>query len=380
MSQPPPPPPPRYAWATLLTRPSYLPGALLLAHSLRRVRSAYPLVVLATPSLPASAVAALTQLGVEVQHVAPLRPAMPVSVVAERFADTWDKLRAFGMEGYEVPTLPSLLDAFADLTKPQRVVLIDGDMLVLQNMDDLFTLPLPGTDWIAANHACVCNWGRDAWAPSDWRPWTCPYTPVAGPHAPATQITPRSPPTYTLLNSGLVVLHPSPAALAGITSYLSSSPLVPTFAFPDQDLLGAYFKDRWLPLPWDVNAIKTARYWHPNLWADAAVRNLHYIVDKPWAAAPARCPVPEDRTTHGWWWAQFYEWRREARARGCEDAVRECERWMLGRKGEDSGGEIDVGDVESWEESVREEAQGRPKGYAWPPGERWGVEVDGVQW
>lgn len=49
----------------------------------------------------------------------------------------------------------------------QRAVLIDGDMLVMRNIDDLFDLPLP-PDWIAANHACVCNLDRQPWAPKDW--------------------------------------------------------------------------------------------------------------------------------------------------------------------------------------------------------------------
>jgi hypothetical protein len=124
----------RRAWVTLLTRPSYLPGVLVLHYSLQRVKSAYPLIVLITPTLPSSSVAAMRALGIQVEQVEPLRPLVPVSIVAERFADTWDKLRAFGLD----------LD---------RAVMIDGDMLLLQNMDDLFDMELPadGTG-IAANH------------------------------------------------------------------------------------------------------------------------------------------------------------------------------------------------------------------------------------
>ena len=40
-------------------------------------------------------------------------------------------------------------------------------MLVRRNMDELFSLQLP-PDWIAANHACVCNLDRQPWAPEDW--------------------------------------------------------------------------------------------------------------------------------------------------------------------------------------------------------------------
>jgi lipopolysaccharide biosynthesis glycosyltransferase len=58
-----------------------------------------------------------------------------------------------------------LIESF--LICEQKTILIDGDMLVLQNMDELFSLDLPA-DWIAANHACVCNLDRAPWAPKDW--------------------------------------------------------------------------------------------------------------------------------------------------------------------------------------------------------------------
>lgn len=93
---------PQRAWVTLLTRSSYLPGVILLAHSLRRVKSAYPLIVLVTESLSPDSMTALKEIELEVRRVEPLRPKTTVSVVAERFADTWDKLRVFGLEGYEV--------------------------------------------------------------------------------------------------------------------------------------------------------------------------------------------------------------------------------------------------------------------------------------
>lgn len=40
-------------------------------------------------------------------------------------------------------------------------------MMVMQNMDELFDLDIP-RDWIAANHACVCNIAKAPWAPVDW--------------------------------------------------------------------------------------------------------------------------------------------------------------------------------------------------------------------
>jgi inositol 3-alpha-galactosyltransferase len=49
----------------------------------------------------------------------------------------------------------------------QRLVLIDGDMMLKQNMDELFNIPLE-PDQIACNFACVCNLDKSSWAPEDW--------------------------------------------------------------------------------------------------------------------------------------------------------------------------------------------------------------------
>jgi inositol 3-alpha-galactosyltransferase len=173
-------------------------------------------------------------------------------------------------------------------------------MLLLQNMDDLLEDPLP-EGWAAAVHTCVCNWTRDAWAADDWRPWTCALTHAqvhdgAPPQPAACGV--RPPHTHALMNSGLVVLSPSPALGAAMEAFVRESPLVPKFAFPDQDALDEFFAGHWKALSWNVNAIKTARYWHPRLWRDAGVRNLHYIVDKPWAVRKEQWAA-DDIITHG---------------------------------------------------------------------------------
>jgi len=340
------------AWVVLLTRSNYLAATILLHYSLQRLKSKYPLYVLVTPTLPQSSKQALKDAGCPLIEVDVLRPQVEVSVVAERFADTWDKLRAFGLEGFD------------------RVVMLDADMLIMQNMDELFEMELP-RDWIAANHACSCNWSRDKWALDDWRPWNCPWT-----HAQITgELTPsyNSKPTHALLNSGMVVLHPSPKLLDEMIEYLHTSPLVKTFSFPDQDFLTNYYQGKWKNVGWTYNAIKTARYWHPKLWRDAEVRNLHYIVAKPWTTPVEKWTAAEgdDRITHGWWWHMWYEYKKQDGTPA--SVIEECEKNMLGPG-------VEVGPVESWEESVKAEAGGRERNGTWPPGKPWGVTVDGVEY
>lgn len=86
----------RFAFVTLLTKISYLPGTLVLDYGLRAVNSRYPLVVMVTPSLPDEARAALRNRGILMREVQPLRPLQGTHVLVAhdaRFADTWTKLR-----------------------------------------------------------------------------------------------------------------------------------------------------------------------------------------------------------------------------------------------------------------------------------------------
>lgn len=101
------------AWVVLLTSLSYLPGVVVLAHSLRRVQSKYPLIIAVTPSLPKEKVDFLDKLSLDVVVVEPLKPNVEVSIVADRFEDTWTKLAVFGFEGVEV----NLRDTSLNLSK-----------------------------------------------------------------------------------------------------------------------------------------------------------------------------------------------------------------------------------------------------------------------
>jgi len=180
-------------------------------------------------------------------------------------------------------------------------------MIVRQNMDELMDLELPSSEWIAAVHACACNPMKYAHYPADWKPENCAYTPLVYPESLtlATPITPNSPRAYGLLNSGLVVLTPSKQVMNELETFLATSPLVPDFKFPDQDLLAAVFEGRWKPLPWKYNALKTLKMIHAPCWNDKDIHCLHYILrDKPWHYRRGEAP-PEYEYLHVWWWDTF---------------------------------------------------------------------------
>jgi len=86
----------RVAYVTLLTRTSYLPGVLVLDHTLRLVHSAFPLIVMATPTLPEDALGVLKRRGISIRSISSLHPPEGLHSLSPqdaRFADTWTKLR-----------------------------------------------------------------------------------------------------------------------------------------------------------------------------------------------------------------------------------------------------------------------------------------------
>ncbi|KAK8861797.1 NADP-dependent oxidoreductase domain-containing protein [Apiospora arundinis] len=314
--------PQRYAYVTLITRASYLAGVVLLADTLRRHGSRHPLIVLYTPKLSGDAVRALEleapRQNMVLRRCGYLLPPgdTKITLIAERFEDTWTKLRVFELcVDFDV------------------VCYLDADMAVFRNPDAIFDRvekELPA-GWLGANHCCVCNRDRDPWAPADWHQENCAYTPVSHPGG---LTKPTQPPSddddsidlgaaqegpsraHRLLNGGMFVFRPTPELRDSLLSFFSTNAtLLSTFKFPDQDFLARYFRGRWHALGWQYNALKTMRYWHPNLWRDEEVVCLHYIVDKPWAQRVGEDGVAgykgRDGVTHQWWWQAYKTWEAE---------------------------------------------------------------------
>lgn len=164
---------PHTVWASLITNMDYLPGLLTLYHSLYNPKpdsraqpdncapstpSRYSFVAFYTSTFPPEGLKALQSRGIRAQWVPSVTPASSRSYTQDpRFAETWNKLVAFSLTEYE------------------RVVLLDGDILVRRNMDELMELELDGGEGsdergrvFAAAHACACNPLRKAHYPETW--------------------------------------------------------------------------------------------------------------------------------------------------------------------------------------------------------------------
>ncbi|MBG6190129.1 alpha-N-acetylglucosamine transferase [Arthrobacter sp. CAN_A212] len=248
------------AWVTLLTQPNYLIGVRTLRASLERSDSTVPFVVMVTEGIDEQTRRLLQDDGCLLRDVAPLRPAGGAvdSYANSRFAEVWTKLAVWG------------------LTEFERVVFLDADMLVTQNMDELFSLEL-ADGAIAACHACRCNPNRIASYPPSWTPETCFYTHCGG----RDHVTEPGA-TDNYLNGGFLLLSPDEAVFADMVGRLAAVDDLSRFPFAEQDFLNEFFRDRWRPLPYVYNALKTLQHQHPSVWDSASVKNIHYIIDKPW--------------------------------------------------------------------------------------------------
>ncbi|KAF7339366.1 hypothetical protein MSAN_02150500 [Mycena sanguinolenta] len=282
------------AYVTLLTKVSYLAGTLVLWYGLQESQSAYPLVVMVTPELEQDARNVLEKFGIRMIEVQSLLPEDGVHKLSEsdkRFHDTWTKLRQ----------AISVADGVFWLIEFDRVVLLDSDMVVKKNIDDLMTMELP-KGGIAAVHVCACNPRKFAHYPPDWIPENCAHTAVSGPTEPPPAPVDQPRP-YGQLNSGTVVLEPSLERAQKLAHFLATDQRVPTWSFPDQDLLTAFFHGKWSSLPWYYNALKTLRNIHPQLWDDDVARCVHYILpEKPWHV---KLEDSTYKVVDSWWWAQY---------------------------------------------------------------------------
>lgn len=327
------------AYVTLLTRPSYLAGAILLAWTLNKHSPSTPLIITYTPeTLPEPSINAFKAeakysniILYPVSHLRLPEDGTESGMVAERFIDTWTKLRVLDLHEME--------------QKFERICWLDADMMIFSNPSPLIfneanDAYLKGGDGmrIMAVHTCVCNLDHDSWAPETWKPENCAMTCLTRPDQLAD--VQSQPETLGMFNSGTFVYRPSAALSSFVKQRFEElgNTKLRAMQFPDQDFLNSAFATRWASLSWRTNALKTWRYWHTNIWRDNQVAVLHYIVDKPWAARLAEDGTAgylgKDGETHKWWWSEYDNWYSEREAVGERGLLEIVGRYAAGGGGE----------------------------------------------
>ena len=183
------------AYITLLSTESYLPGVLALYESLKRTGTPYPFVTAISAHIDPEIDAVLEAAGILVRRI-PETTAIPKDMVESNghWGHTFDKVHLFGLPGFD------------------KLVYVDSDMIVLENMDELFHKP----------HMSAVAAGRLVESESD------------------------------RLNGGLMVIKPEAKLADGIFATLPKAlaevAAIGGQAIGDQDLINAYYPD-WRTTP-----------------------------------------------------------------------------------------------------------------------------------
>lgn len=206
----------------------YVPGVEVLGQSLRESGSSQDLVLMATPDVPGDARKRLASRGWQVREVLPITNLYTDDQrLFSRFKHSFTKLRVF------------------ELTDLEKVVFLDADTVVLQNVDELFARPA-----IAA-------------APDFFMP--------------------------DHFNSGVMVLEPSADLFAELLEALA---VAPTYDGGDQGFLNSYWAD-WWAMPVEHRLAPGYNMPHFNFQFMHAHSGLnrhfleqtkivHYTLQKPW--------------------------------------------------------------------------------------------------
>ncbi|KAI5864344.1 glycosyltransferase family 8 protein [Durotheca rogersii] len=280
---------PTKIWTTLLTNRAYFGGLLVLNHSLRHHQSRYRLVVMVTRAVEEDEeyMEAFAAADIPTIVVDKIEPAPRDGKINK---GTWEKLAPWSFTQYE------------------RVVLLDSDQVILQNIDEMMDVEIP-EGWIASTHACTCNPRKLAHYSKEWVPENCAFTAADQATGTPAPITEDSHDNHHLLNSGTVILRPSETEYGALIDAMNTHPDVPRMLFFDQDLLAIVYRGRWKPLPYTYNALKPMRHCHAELWRDDNVKILHYILNKPWKSRTYDRADPIE-STHSIWWDVYADVER----------------------------------------------------------------------
>jgi lipopolysaccharide biosynthesis glycosyltransferase len=136
------------AYATFLGSAEFLPGVVALCYSLRQHDARSELIALSAVSLGRCEQKLLNNLGVTVMNVAPVQNPWVQGPAQHRFSSTFSKLCIFDMTSYD------------------KLVYLDADMLVTEDISCLFSKPhmsavnagslIPGNaDWTKLNSGLI---------------------------------------------------------------------------------------------------------------------------------------------------------------------------------------------------------------------------------
>lgn len=230
-----------YSYATLVTNRDFAMGAIALAKSLLRVKAQAPLLVMTKKEMVGSdEIITLKSLGCKIHTVDAIE-------FSEGFKQRHARKQLHDNAPFdkgEKPIFHTPLDNFLklrlwELEQYQKIVFLDADCLVVQNIDNLFRFP------------------EFSGAPNL-------YESLADMHR---------------LNSGVFVAQPSCYTFNDMINKLDTEDAF--WRRTDQTFLQTYFPD-WHNLPYTYNCLQYIWFNMPALWEWPSIKVIHYQYEKPW--------------------------------------------------------------------------------------------------
>ncbi|CAO2187220.1 unnamed protein product [Urochloa humidicola] len=251
-------PPATRAYVTFLAGDGdYWKAAVDLAERLRRVGSAYPLVVAVLPDVPEDSRRILASHGCVVREIQPVYPPENQTqlAMAYYYAINYSKLRIWEFVEYE------------------KMVYLDAGIQVLENVDELFDLD-KGHFYAVTD--CFCD--KTLSHTPEYKVGYCQQqffpddkVPVAWPAA-----AELSSPPALYFNAGMFVHEPSMATAKALLDSLHATPPTP---FAEQDFLNMFFREQFKPIPPVYNLAPAMLRWHPEKVQLEKVKVLRYLPD-----------------------------------------------------------------------------------------------------
>ncbi|KAJ8759023.1 hypothetical protein K2173_003261 [Erythroxylum novogranatense] len=245
----------RRAYITFLAgNGDYVEGVIGLAKGLRKVKSAYPLVVAALPDVPEDHRDILRSQGCIIREIEPIYPPEnQVQFAMAYYVINYSKLRIWNFEEYS------------------KMMYLDADVQVFDNIDHLFDNP-DGYFYAVMDCFCEKTWSHSRQYSIGYCQ-QCPdrvkWPPEMGP----------PPPLY--FNAGMYVFQPSCLTYENLLQTLQVTPPTP---FAEQDFLNMYFQKIYKPLPLEYNLVLAMLWRHPENFEFEKVKVAHYCAagSKPW--------------------------------------------------------------------------------------------------
>eukprot|EP00262_Sarcandra_glabra_P011614 TRINITY_DN2825_c0_g1_i1.p1 TRINITY_DN2825_c0_g1~~TRINITY_DN2825_c0_g1_i1.p1 ORF type:complete len:359 (-),score=27.29 TRINITY_DN2825_c0_g1_i1:255-1235(-) len=246
---------PARAYVTFLAGDGdYVKGVVGLAKGLRKVKTAYPLVVAVLPDVPAEHRQILESQGCIVREIVPVYPP--------------ENHTQFAMAYYVINYSKLRIWEFVEYSK---MIYLDADIQVFENIDHLLDLP-DGHFYAVMDCFCEKTWSHTR----QYKIGYCQQCPER-----VTWPSEMGSPPSLYFNAGMFVFEPS---ILTYNALLKKVKVTTPTTFAEQDYLNMFFRDIYKPLPLEYNLVLAMLWRHPENVEIEKVKVVHYCAagSKPW--------------------------------------------------------------------------------------------------